>query len=50
RTIQARQGLQVGCPEEAAWRAGFLNDEELQARAEALAKSGYGQYLLGLLA
>lgn len=49
RTIQARQGLQVGCPEEAAWRAGFLSDDDLQARGEALAKSGYGDYLLGLL-
>ncbi len=49
RTIQARQGLQVGCPEEAAWRAGFLTDEELAARGEALVKSGYGAYLLGLV-
>ena len=49
RTIQARQGLQVGCPEEASWRAGFLSDDELRARGEALAKSGYGNYLLGLL-
>lgn len=50
RTIQARQGLQVGCPEEAAWRSGFLSDDELRARGEALAKSGYGAYLLGLVA
>ncbi len=49
RTIQARQGLQVGCPEEAAWRMGFLDDDGLRARGEALAKSGYGDYLLGLL-
>jgi len=49
RTIQARQGLQVGCPEEVAWRAGFLSDDELRLRGEALAKSGYGDYLLGLL-
>jgi len=49
RTLQARQGLQVGCPEEAAWRAGFLSDDHLLARAEALAKSGYGAYLRGLL-
>ena len=49
RTIQARQGLQVGCPEEAAWRMGFLSDEGLRARGEKLAKSGYGDYLLGLL-
>ncbi len=49
RTIQARQGLQIGCPEEAAWRGGFLSDDELRERGEALAKSGYGDYLLGLL-
>lgn len=49
RTIQARQGLQVGCPEEAAWRQGFLSDNELLMRAEALAKSGYGQYLAHLV-
>ena len=49
RTLQARQGLQVGCPEEAAWRAGFLADDQLVARADALAKSGYGAYLRSLL-
>ena len=45
RTIQARQGLQVGCPEEAAWRMGFLDDQELLERAGRFAKSGYGNYL-----
>ncbi len=50
RTMQARQGLQVGSPEEAAWRSGFLTDEQLLARAEALAKSGYGRYLRELVA
>jgi glucose-1-phosphate thymidylyltransferase len=49
RTLEARQGLKVGSPEEAAWRQGFLSDEGLAARAEALAKSGYGDYLLQLL-
>ncbi|GAA1393998.1 glucose-1-phosphate thymidylyltransferase RfbA [Luteococcus peritonei] len=49
RTIQARQGLQVGCPEEAAWRLGFLTDDELRQRGEKLFKSGYGDYLIGLL-
>jgi glucose-1-phosphate thymidylyltransferase len=49
RVIEARQGLKIGCPEEVAWRAGFLSDDELRRRGEALAKSGYGEYLLGLL-
>ncbi|MBO1029963.1 glucose-1-phosphate thymidylyltransferase RfbA [Tessaracoccus sp. SD287] len=48
RTIQARQGLQVGCPEEAAWRQGFLSDDELLALAARYAKSGYGTYLSNL--
>lgn len=50
RTVQHRQGLSIGCPEEIAWRLGFLTDDELQDRAEPLAKSGYGKYLLELLA
>lgn len=49
RTVQARQGLQVGCPEEVAWRQGFLSDDALRERGERLVKSGYGHYLLGLL-
>ena len=49
RTIQARQGLQVGCPEEAAWRRGFLSDAELLDRAGSLEKSGYGSYLRQLV-
>ncbi|MBK7720958.1 MAG: glucose-1-phosphate thymidylyltransferase RfbA [Austwickia sp.] len=49
RTVQARQGLRVGSPEEAGWRMGFLDDDGLRARGEALAKSGYGDYLLELL-
>jgi glucose-1-phosphate thymidylyltransferase len=50
RTLEARQGLKVGSPEEAAWRQGFLSDDELAERATALAKSGYGAYLLDMLA
>lgn len=49
RAIQVRQGLSIGCPEEVAWRMGYLNDDELRERAELLVKSGYGQYLLDLL-
>jgi glucose-1-phosphate thymidylyltransferase len=49
RTIETRQGLKVSCPEEIAWRLGFIDDEHLAARAHTVLKSGYGRYLLGLL-
>jgi glucose-1-phosphate thymidylyltransferase len=49
RTLEARQGLKVGAPEEAAWRQGFLTDDELEARAAALLRSGYGRYLMELV-
>jgi glucose-1-phosphate thymidylyltransferase len=49
RTVENRQGLKIGAPEEIAWRVGFLSDDELRDRAEPLVKSGYGAYLLGLL-
>ena len=49
RTIEARQGLRVSCPEEIAWRSGLISDDELVTRAQDLLKSGYGHYLLGLL-
>ena len=49
RTIEARQGLKVSCPEEIAWRLGFIDDGQLAARAQTQLKSGYGQYLLELL-
>ena len=49
RTIEARQGLKVSCPEEIAWRMGFIDDGQLEARAQTQLKSGYGQYLLQLL-
>ncbi|OMQ14690.1 glucose-1-phosphate thymidylyltransferase [Modestobacter sp. VKM Ac-2676] len=48
--IEERQGLKIGCIEEIAWRQGWLDDAALRAVAEPLGKSGYGDYLLGLLA
>lgn len=48
-TIESRQGLKVACLEEIAWRNGWVDDKQLAILAERLAKSGYGQYLLGLL-
>lgn len=49
RVIEERQGLKLGCVEEAAWRAGFIDDNQLRSLAEPLRRSGYGEYLLGLL-
>jgi glucose-1-phosphate thymidylyltransferase len=48
-TIERRQGLKVCCPEEIAWRQGWIDDERLERCAAALGKSSYGQYLQGLL-
>lgn len=48
-TLQKRQGLQVACPEEIAFRQGWINAEQLEALANPLGKNGYGQYLLSLL-
>ncbi|WP_193119559.1 glucose-1-phosphate thymidylyltransferase RfbA [Brachybacterium tyrofermentans] len=50
RTVQQRQGLSIGAPEEVAWRMGYLSDADLRKRAEPLEKSGYGRYLLDVLA
>ncbi|BBY33978.1 glucose-1-phosphate thymidylyltransferase [Mycolicibacter minnesotensis] len=49
RTVERRQGLKIGVPEEVAWRMGFIDDDALAVRAAALHKSGYGDYLMGLL-
>ncbi len=49
QTLEKRQGLKVGCPEEIAWRNGWISNAELTALAESLAKSGYGRYLLDLI-
>ena len=49
RTLEHRQGLKVGCPEEVAWRLGWISADQLTALAAPLRKSGYGDYLLQLL-
>ena len=48
-TLENRQGLKVACPEEIAWRNGWIDNDKLNKLAQPLAKNGYGQYLLGLL-
>jgi len=49
QTIEQRQGLRICCPEEIAWQNGWIDDDALRGLAEPLVKSGYGQYLLGVL-
>ena len=49
RTLEHRQGMKVGCPEEVAFRMGWINAEQLEQLAQPLRKSGYGDYLLNLL-
>ena len=48
-TLEKRQGLKVACPEEIAYRAGWIDAAQLEVLAKPLAKNGYGQYLLKLL-
>lgn len=49
QVVEKRQGLKIGCIEEIAWRQGFISESQLRSIAEPLRKSGYGEYLLGLL-
>ena len=49
RAVEQRQGLKISCPEEVAWRLGYIDDAELGESARKLGKSAYGQYLSGLL-
>ncbi|WP_269606494.1 glucose-1-phosphate thymidylyltransferase RfbA [Prochlorococcus marinus] len=49
KTLEHRQGLKIGCPEEVAWRQGWIDDLQLEKLADSLSNSGYGKYLLKLL-
>ena len=50
RVIEERQGLKICCPEEIAWRQGYIEDAQLERLGHELKKRGYGDYLIGLLA
>ncbi len=47
--VETRQGLKIACPEEVAWRMGYIDEDQLRRLAEPLLKSGYGRYIMGLL-
>jgi len=48
-TVESRQGLKIACPEEIAWRMGYIDAEQLRRLAEPLMQNGYGQYLSDIL-
>ena len=49
KTLEKRQGIKIGCPEEVAWREGWISNDELIKLSKPVIKSGYGNYLLSLL-
>jgi glucose-1-phosphate thymidylyltransferase len=49
QTVEERQGLMIGCPEEVAYRMGFISTDQLQRLGQSLRQNGYGEYLLQLL-
>ena len=49
RLLEKRQGLKIGCPEEVAWRVGFIDDDQFYSLSIDLTKSGYGKYLQSIL-
>ena len=49
KTLENRQGVKIGCPEEVAWLNGWINNNQLENLAKPLIKSGYGKYLIELL-
>ena len=49
RLLEKRQGQKIGCPEEVAWRMGFINDDQLYSLSLDVIKSGYGEYLQSIL-